>query len=71
MEPEVTLSIEESIQRLKAEIIAQDWRLSPNRASQLEAAFNCLRQRFMTRKATHAMLVMAESVLNYIKKKAS
>nr|MBF0221324.1 hypothetical protein [Desulfobulbaceae bacterium] len=69
MEQQPALSIEESIQRLKAEIIAQDWRLSPKRASQLEAAFDCLRQRFKTRKATHAMLVMAGSVLDHIKKK--
>ena len=69
MENETTLAIEESIQRLKAEIIAQDWRLSQNRASQLEAAFACLRQRFKNRKATHAMLIMAGSVLDYIKKK--
>ena len=64
-----TLSIEESIQRLKAEIIAQDWRLSPNRANRLDAAFACLRQRFKSRKATHAMLVMSGSVLDYIRKK--
>lgn len=69
MEQQPALAIEESIQRLKAEIIAQDWRLSPKRASQLEAAFDCLRQRFKSRKATHAMLVMAGSVLDYIKKK--
>lgn len=69
MEQEITFSIEESIQRLKAEIIAQDWRISPNRASQLEASFACLRQRFKSRKATHAMLVMAGSTLEHIKKK--
>lgn len=63
------LSIEESIKKLKAEIIAQDWRLSPKRAAGLEEAFQCLRQRFKNRKATHAMLVMAGSVLDYIKKR--
>lgn len=65
----MTISIEESIQKLKAEIIAQDWRLSPARAGQLEAAFACLQQRFKNRKATHAMLIMAGSVLDYIRKK--
>ena len=69
MEDKAALSIEESIQRLKAEIIAQDWRLSPNRANRLDAAFACLRQRFKSRKATHAMLIMAGSVLDYIRKK--
>ena len=62
------LSIEEAIHKLKAEIIAQDWRLSPRRAAGLEAAFACLGERFSTRKATAAMLVMAGSVLGYIKK---
>jgi len=63
------LSIEESIKKLKAEIIAQDWRLSPKRAAGLEEAFQCLRQRFKNRRATNAMLIMAGSVLDYIKKR--
>ncbi len=63
------LSIEESIKKLKAEIIAQDWRISPKRAAGLEDAFGCLRQRFKNRRATHAMLIMAGSVLDYIKKR--
>jgi hypothetical protein len=63
----VTLSVEDSILRFKAEIIAQDWRLSPKRANQLEAAFTCLREHFTERKATHAMLVMATNVLSYVK----
>lgn len=61
------LSIEDSIKKLKAEIIAQDWRLSPKRAAGLEDAFQCLRQRFKNRRATNAMLIMAGSVLEYIK----
>lgn len=67
----MTLSIEDSILRLKAEIIAQDWRLSPKRASQLEAAFLCLLDHFKNRKATHAMLVMAANVLDYIKNRGA
>ena len=63
------LSIEDSIKRLKAEIISQDWRLSQTRSELLEAAFHCLRQRFKNRKATSAMLTMAASVLEYIKKR--
>jgi hypothetical protein len=65
----VILSIDESIQRLKAEIIAQDWGLSTKRIDLLEAAFACLQERFKNRKAAHAILIMAGSVLNYVKKK--
>lgn len=67
----MTLSIEDSILRLKAEIIAQDWRLSPKRASQLESAFQCLLDHFKNRKATHAMLVMATNVLSYTKNRGA
>ncbi|MDD5758323.1 MAG: hypothetical protein PHI06_04500 [Desulfobulbaceae bacterium] len=67
----MTLSIEDSILRLKAEIIAQDWRLSPKRADQLESAFQCLLDHFTNRKATHAMLVMAANVLGYIKNRGA
>ncbi|MBC8316783.1 MAG: hypothetical protein H8E41_02690 [Desulfobulbaceae bacterium] len=63
------LSIDESIQRLKAEIIAQDWGLSTKRIDLLEAAFACLRERFSNRKAAHAILIMAGSVLDYVKRK--
>ncbi len=63
------LSIDESIQRLKAEIIAQDWSLSQKRIDLLEAAFTCLKNRFKTRKAAFAILTMARSVLDYVKKK--
>jgi len=65
----VILSIDESIQRLKAEIIAQDWGLSTKRIDLLEAAFACLQERFKNRKAAHAILIMAGSVLNYVKRK--
>ncbi|MEW6428748.1 MAG: hypothetical protein AB1568_12015 [Thermodesulfobacteriota bacterium] len=62
------LSIDESIQRLKAEILSQDWRLTGNRADLLEAAFACLRQRFRNRKAAHDILTMAGSVLAYVRR---
>ncbi len=67
----MTLSIEDSILRLKAEIIAQDWRLSPKRAEQLDLAFLCLLDHFKGRKAAHAMLVMATNVLGYIKNRGA
>ena len=63
------LSIDESIQRLKAEIIAQDWGLSTKRIDLLEAAFACLQERFKNRKAAYAILIMAGSVLDYVKRK--
>ncbi len=63
------LSIDESIQRLKAEILAQDWRLSPRRLDSIEAAFACLKTRFKTRKGMLAILAMAESVVVYMKKR--
>lgn len=65
----MSVSIEEAIQRLKAEIIAQDWRLSQKRADALEAAFACLRERFRNRKSTQAILFMVGSVVGYIKKR--
>lgn len=59
-------SVDNAILQLKAEIIAQDWRLSPKRVKQLEAAFCCLLEHFKTRKAIHGMLVMADNVLRYV-----
>ncbi len=64
----MVLSIEESIQRLRAEIIAQDWRLSPRRLESIETAFACLKKRFKTRKGMLTILAMADSVVIYIKK---
>jgi len=63
------LSLEESIQRLKAEILSQDWRLSEKRTELLAAAFDCLKLRFTNRKTAFAILVMATNVLVYIQKK--
>ncbi|MEW6289460.1 MAG: hypothetical protein AB1545_06360 [Thermodesulfobacteriota bacterium] len=65
----IQLSINESIKRLKVEIIAQDWGLSEKRIDLLESAFSCLKQRFKSRKAAHAILIMAGSVLDYVKRK--
>lgn len=63
------LSIEESIQRLRAEILSVDWRISEKRAELLEAAFNCLKKRFKNRKNVFAIIIMANNVLAYIRKK--
>ncbi len=65
------LSTEESIVRLKAEILAQDWRISPKRTEMIGAALLCLQQHYQERKATHAMLIMALSVLDYIRQHGS
>lgn len=64
----MTLSIDESLQKLKTEILAQDWRLPPKRIEPLEQAFACLKQRFKSRKHVHAILTMADSVLLYVKR---
>lgn len=64
----LTLSIDESIQKLKAEIIAQDWRLPQRRIEPLTAAFTCLRNRFKNRKNLFAILTMANNVLKYLEK---
>ena len=65
----MNLPVEEAIKTLKAEIIAQDWRISPKRAEIIDNSLSCLQQHFKDRKATHAMLAMAIGVLEYIKKK--
>ncbi len=61
------LPLDDAVLRLKAEIIAQDWRLSPKRAVRLDEAFVSLKGHFRERRAIHAMLVMAANVLDYIK----
>lgn len=63
------LSLDESIQKLKTEILSQDWSLSPRKIEPLQAAFTCLKNRFSTRKNAQAILTMADSVLLYAQKK--
>jgi len=65
----VILSLDESIQKLKIEILSQDWSLSPRKIEPLQAAFTCLKNRFSTRKNAQAILTMADSVLLYAQKK--
>ncbi|MFP3983421.1 MAG: hypothetical protein ACLFV2_07000 [Desulfurivibrionaceae bacterium] len=66
-ENEDKITIEEAIQRLKWEIIAQDWSLSIKRISLLEEAFQLLKQHYTDRRPAHNMLIMADSLLRYIK----
>lgn len=61
-------SIDESISRLKGEILSQDWRITPARAETLAAALDSLKEEFATRKAALGILAMAQSVLHYIRK---
>jgi len=65
----VILSLDESIQKLKTEILSQDWSLSPRKIEPLQAAFTCLKNRFSTRKNALAILTMAESILLYAQKR--
>ncbi len=62
-----TITVEEAIQRLKWEIIAQDWSLSPKRILLLEKAFLFLKEHYADRKPVHNILTMADSLLHYIK----
>lgn len=66
-ENEENITIEEAIQRLKWEIIAQDWSLSIKRISLLEEAFQFLKQHYTDRKPAYNILIMADSLLRYIK----
>ena len=63
------LSLDESIQKLKTEILSQDWSLSPRKIEPLQAAFTCLKNRFNTRKNALAILTMADSILLYAQKR--
>lgn len=63
------LSLDESIQKLKTEILSQDWSLSQKKIAPLQAAFTCLENRFNTRKNALAILTMADSVLLYAQKR--
>ncbi|MEW6218982.1 MAG: hypothetical protein AB1634_05525 [Thermodesulfobacteriota bacterium] len=66
--PPSTLSIDDSIQILKAEILAPDWRLSASRGQRLGEALSCLKRRYSSRKAPAAILTMAMSVVDYMMK---
>jgi len=65
----VILSLDESILKLKTEILSQDWSLSQKKIKPLQAAFACLQNRFSTRKNALAILAMADSILLYAQKR--
>jgi hypothetical protein len=65
----VPLSIDEAIQRIKAEIIAPDWRLSPKRIDSLVGVFAHMQERYRNRKKMRDIITMADNVLQYIKVK--
>ena len=64
----MTLSIEQSILKLKEEIISQEWHLPQRRIPKLEEAFACLSEKYASNKSMSAILTMADSTLSYIKK---
>jgi len=65
----VILSLDESILKLKTEILSQDWSLSKKKIEPLQAAFACLKNHFSTRKNALAILSMADSILLYAQKR--
>jgi len=62
----MSISIDESIRILKAEIIAQDLQLPARRVAPLQEAIACLKLRFKSRKNILAILGMADGVIRYI-----
>ncbi len=61
-------SIVESIRLFKAEILAQDWRLSEQRIIALEPALDRLIEELNGRPDAVSVVVMAKNVLGYIKR---
>ncbi len=66
MSSTTTPSIQAAIQHLRAEIIAPDWRLSPQRLIRLRAALASLRPLFAMRNHALALLKMANSIVDHI-----
>ncbi|MFH7321094.1 hypothetical protein ACHHRT_10860 [Desulfurivibrio sp. D14AmB] len=64
----MSISIDESIRLLKAEIIAQDLQLPARRIEPLQEAVSCLKLRFKSRKNILAILGMADGVIRYIQR---
>jgi hypothetical protein len=60
------ISIPEALQYMKAEILAQDWRLSPRRIETLTLAFAAIEKDSGSRQALAQMLGMARATLEYI-----
>lgn len=68
-EQTVTPFLDESINKFKAEIISQDWSLSPKKIPPLQAAVSCLKNNFSGRRNLIAMLNMIGSVLAYAQRR--
>ena len=60
--------IDEALERLKAEVLAQDWRLNERRINALEDAFEAIAEMARSRKSFRYVLGMARGTLDYIKK---
>ncbi len=66
MSPSQSHSIDTAIAQLRAEIIAPDWQLSPQRITHLRAALTTLTSFFAERSHALALLKMASSVVDHI-----
>ena len=62
------MSLAEALQYLKAEILIQDWRLSPRRIESLSRAFAAIDREVADRRALSQMLGMARATLEYIRR---
>lgn len=62
------MSLAEALQYLKAEILIQDWRLSPRRIESLSRAFAAIDREIADRRALSQMLGMARATLEYIRR---
>ena len=69
MDKGTALSVEDAIIRMKAEILAYDWRINRRRVDLLLAATSALGGRFDDNKVQRSLLKMIVSVLGYIKKR--
>lgn len=67
-QPAAPMPMEEAVRRLKAEIIAPDWRLTASRIELLKSALGTLRHALAARRDALAVVTMAENVLRYIKR---
>jgi hypothetical protein len=63
---DMQISIDEAIQRLKAEIMAQDWQLSRRRSERLHVAFAVLDKAVAGRRGYDYILGMARGTLEYL-----
>jgi len=62
------ISVAEALKYIKAEILVQDWRLSPRRIDSLTRAFAAIDREVAGRRALYQMLGMARAVLEYIRR---